>query len=837
METDPGNHIITVLRRVSLFAAMLIIIISFTVILGWILDIPALTSLYPGFVPMELATAISFILAGTVLVLLRNRQNLVLKQYLPMLMVVSILFISFYALAHHLSESDYAQPPPMAFNAAVSFIIASIALLFAIPGFTRAILFSQLISLGLILFSTLPVIGHVLGITELFGYPLFTRMAPNTAITFLITASGMLMVFPDTGMMSIVTRQKQIETRLRESEGQYSSLIEVTKASIFIIQNRRIVYLNPAALKLFGAERQENVIGRSPFEFFHKDYHSQMEARIGRTLSGNSVGMVEEKIIQLDGTLIDVEVAATPFTFRNDLAIQVVARDITERKMAEETLRRNELLLRIAGNLAHLGGWMWDIGADKVTWSDQVAAIYDLPHGFSPSHEEEMNFVAPEFRERIKEVYESCISEGISIDEELQIISVKGHRVWVRLIGMAERDAKGVVTHVLGGIQNISDRKNSEQKLQNALKKAEQSDRLKTAFLNNLSHEIRTPLNAIVGYSELLNQSGNSHESIDHLTEIILKSSDQLLEIIEDIVNISTIETGQIKALKIKTDINLLLGSVFEKFRDKAEARGIEFHYYSDTGADQIVLTDEGKLKHILIHLVDNAIKFTDAGTVEFGCLFKDREIEFYVSDTGIGIDPALHGLIFEPFQKADTKLSGHRGGMGLGLPISKSFVEAMHGRIWLESIPGSGTVIHFSIPRIPAEGQNQEEPAIQHETRKEKLLVAEDEESNFNLLQEMLSGLEMNILHAWNGKQAVDLVKNEPGIAFVLMDIRMPVMGGYEATRHIKQIRPGLPVVAITAHAFHGERDMALDAGFDEYLAKPFPVNTLTGIIKKFLH
>jgi PAS domain S-box-containing protein len=640
-------------------------------------------------------------------------------------------------------------------------------------------------------------------------------------------------------MIDNITRQKQIETRLRESEGQYRSLIELTKDAIFINQANRIVYLNPAAVKLIGAENQEQVLGRSLLDFFHEEYHEKVKEMIDKLLEGKIMPLVEEKIVRFDSTIVDVEIAATSFFFRNETAIQVVARDITERKKIEKTQKRNEYLLQIAGNLAQLGGWMVEVPAKKVIWSNQVAAIHEMPPGYSPSIDDGICLFAPEYRELIMGLFNQCLTYGTPIDEEAEIITGKNRRVWVRFTGMAEKDLSGKVTNVIGAVQDITEIKIYEQNLHKALIKSEQSDRLKTAFLNNLSHEIRTPLNAIVGFSELLNHPGNSPDQTGYFTGIILKSSYQLLEIIESIINISTIEAGQIEVNETETDINQTINLIYDMYREKAEAKDLELHVYTELGKDDsVVLTDEAKLTNVLSNLVDNGIKFTDSGKVEFGCSLKDGYLRFFVSDTGIGIDPALHESVFERFQQVETELSKKRGGIGLGLPISKNFIESLNGKIWLESVPDSGSTFYFTIPWQPVKGKKTagKNAPTGKAGSKARLLVAEDEASNFYLIQEMLSDPGLDILHAWNGRQAVDLIKDNPDINLVLMDIKMPVMGGYEAAGQIREFRPEVPIVALTAHALHGDREKALNAGFDDYLSKPYQADTLKELIGRFL-
>ncbi|MFO7998812.1 MAG: PAS domain S-box protein [Bacteroidales bacterium] len=383
-------------------------------------------------------------------------------------------------------------------------------------------------------------------------------------------------------------------------------------------------------------------------------------------------------------------------------------------------------------------------------------------------------------------------------------------------------------------------RKKSLHDIIEARDKAEENNRLKTAFLNNLSHEIRTPLNAIVGFSEFLNEPGLEPERIHHLTDIICRSSNQLLSIIEDIVNISKIEAGLLEAWEKETNVSQVVSNVYDQLQIKAAEKEIKFRYNCGLRAPEAaVLTDGTKLTQVLTNLVDNAIKFTEKGHVEFGCSLKGGFLKFYVADTGPGIAPDMQKLIFERFHQLEIGHAQTKGGMGLGLPISKSFVELMGGEIWLESSPGSGTIFFFTIPWKPLEEISDTAGATespQNLSAKQTILVAEDEENNFELTKVILSMHDVEILHAWNGRQAVDMCRENQEIDLVLMDIKMPIMNGYEATSEIKKTRPQLPVVALTAYALPGDREKALNAGCDDYMSKPVSLKEFLTIVKKHL-
>ncbi|MGF1584861.1 MAG: PAS domain S-box protein [Bacteroidales bacterium] len=635
-----------------------------------------------------------------------------------------------------------------------------------------------------------------------------------------------------------ITSQINTENQLKESELKYRTLVEITGEALFINQDDRIIYLNPAALKLFGAGKAEEIIGRSPFDFFQVEYHELIRERINKLYNGMDVPVVEYRLIARDGRISYVEVTTTLFQYNGRNALQVVMRDITERKIADSDSRQNQMLVQIAGELANLGGYKVDLITQTITWSEQVAVMHEVSPGFSPTMEQAVNFYVPEHHEDVLEAIGRCAVEGIVIDQELEIITARGNRKWVKIIGVPERDDSGKIVSIIGGIQDISDRKAIEENLTRALEKAEHSDNLKTAFLNNLSHEIRTPLNAIVGFSALISEPGQSAEQFNYLAGIIQNSSDQLLSIIDDIINISMIQTGQIEVHERETDVIQLVDKVFHRYSAGAELKNVAIVNSNELDPDNsMILTDGSKLTHVLSHLIDNAIKFTDRGRIEIRSSIIDDQLQLCVSDTGIGIDTSLGDRIYERFYQCESEISKKRGGLGMGLPISRAFIESMGGKFWYESAIGTGTSFYLRVPWKPVVRQDKPELRrnFSHNVKK-RVLVAEDELSNFNLIQEVLVGMDVTIVHAWNGKQAVELVKQYSDIELVLMDIKMPLMGGHEATGIIKSLKPDLPIIALTAHAIQGDRELALDAGCDDYLSKPYSITTLISFVEKYL-
>ena len=386
------------------------------------------------------------------------------------------------------------------------------------------------------------------------------------------------------------------------------------------------------------------------------------------------------------------------------------------------------------------------------------------------------------------------------------------------------------------------ERKKSVQDLKAALLKAEENDRLKTAFLHNISHEIRTPMNAIIGFSGFLNDPGIKQADMLEYTEIICNASHQLLSIIEDIINISTVEAGQETLRNKDINLNALLTNLNKQFQAKFKTSDIELRL-SASLPDELsqITTDETKLMQILTNLLNNACKFTKKGLVSFGYELKAGNLEFYVEDTGIGIAQNMHTVIFERFRQADSSIAREFGGTGLGLSISKAYVELLGGKIWLTSTVGSGTTFRFSIPFIPVKSTyksdkiSNEPQIIRHDIQK-VVLVAEDEKYNYMLLNKMLKDLNFIVLWAHNGVEALGICKSQQNIDLVFMDLKMPVMDGFEATIAIRELFPDMPIIAQTAYTNEKQRLKIFECGCNDIITKPIDVNDFNTIINKYL-
>ncbi len=376
-----------------------------------------------------------------------------------------------------------------------------------------------------------------------------------------------------------------------------------------------------------------------------------------------------------------------------------------------------------------------------------------------------------------------------------------------------------------------------------AKEQAEKSDKLKSAFLANMSHEIRTPMNGILGFAELI-KDNDDLEDIYENVDIILKNSNHLLGLISDIVDVSKIKAGVMILKTEKFLLNNLLDEI-KAFFDKdnlVTSKGLEIILkpgLSDENSS--IEIDKTRLRQVLMNLVKNACKFTNEGYVEIGYHSQESDIVFYVKDTGEGMNQEQIEYIFQRFMQVATMVSPNEDGVGLGLTISKAIINQFDGDIWVESEPGQGSIFYFNLPLKSGESvllhtEYQKSTNMDHNWKDKLILVAEDVSTNFLLVKKALRKTNVQLLWAKNGRETVDLVVENKTIDLVLMDIRMPIMNGLDATKEIKKLRPELPVIAQTAYAMDGDRENSIDAGCDDYISKPINLREFVELIAKYL-
>ncbi|WP_062058813.1 response regulator [Aquimarina longa] len=373
---------------------------------------------------------------------------------------------------------------------------------------------------------------------------------------------------------------------------------------------------------------------------------------------------------------------------------------------------------------------------------------------------------------------------------------------------------------------------------------AEESNKLKTAFIHNISHEVRTPMNGIIGFSELLNDPEITPRQQKEYSKIVIDSSNQLINIIDDIIEISKLETNQVQVRFEETNLNTVLQLLFSDFQSKAISKNIAIRLNNKLNEKQsIIHMDKLKINKILYNLIDNAIKFTFKGVIEISCQTKDKSLIIMIKDTGIGIRQEDQELIFKNFSQSEKEVTKSYDGLGLGLSIAIKNAKLIGGTISFSSMINKGSTFIVTLPYLPITTSNTSDTSLNKDKTsnvpiKQIILIVEDGNVNFLFLKTILlkmEGYKFIIHRAENGKEAVEICKKNTSIDLILMDIKMPIMDGYTATKKIKKIRPNIPIIAQTAYSTEDDIQKALDAGCDDFVSKPIDRKILKPIINKY--
>lgn len=496
----------------------------------------------------------------------------------------------------------------------------------------------------------------------------------------------------------------------------------------------------------------------------------------------------------------------------------------------------------IALETSKVSPWRWELDKHMVFLHKPARnENNEITHKEVAIHEENMFCeIHPDDRERIRR-YTDDIKNGTrtQFKEEFRMRyptdDGKSATEWVEMVAiMSSKDENGRPLILVGSLQIITHRKKMENELLMAKQKAEESDRLKSAFLANMSHEIRTPMNAIVGFSSLI-ASAENDENKDKYSQIIETNSDLLLQLIGDILDLSKIEAGTLEFKHSDFDLNKLLTEIESSLQLRLPHSKPVTLSLKPGMAQCIIKSDRNRLTQVITNLITNAIKFTERGDISISYVQEGDMLRFQVADSGCGIADDKKKDIFKRF----VKLNSFKTGTGLGLPICKSIIESLGGEIGVISDLGQGSTFWFTIPYIPAVSPEKKDMASrkisEFSSQKKTILIAEDNDSNYELIDAILSS-KYNLVHAWNGQEAVEMF-NECNPRLIIMDINMPVMDGYEATREIRKLTSDVPILALTAYAYASDEERILNSGMNAYMSKPIDSRLLKNHVTKMLN
>ncbi len=643
-----------------------------------------------------------------------------------------------------------------------------------------------------------------------------------------------------------VTDRKSAEESLRNSEETFKGIFNNTTEAIYV-QDEDGVFLdvNQGAVNMYGYAREE-LIGNTP-EMVSAPGKNDLKMVIDciQKAYNGEPQQFEFLGMRKNGEVFPKFVRLSAGNYFGKKVILAFATDITEFKKAEQELLKakenaeeSEYKVRSMFENTQIG-ILYCNAEGKILEANQV--MLDILG--SPSMEATLKINLLTFKplqdNGFAQNVEKCISEKNIVTEDAVYTSKWGKTIFMKYY-LVPVILNNKVIGVWANLNNQTDLWNTQNELITAKEKAQESDRLKSAFLANMSHEIRTPMNAILGFGSFLKDPELSTEKRNYFADIINRSANHLLNLINDIVDISKIDAGQMTVIETECKLNEFLFEIYQFFHSVVTGKQIEISIKKSLpdGFD-VIKTDTTRLRQILINLIGNAVKFTNEGSIEIKYLISENnELEFLIKDSGIGISEKELPIIFNRFRQADETLTRNYGGTGLGLSISKACVELLGGKIVVKSEHGKGSIFSFTIPYKPVNNPAKEKETVHANTENifagKTILIAEDEPHSCLLLEEILKPTGAIIEKASNGRQAIDLCRQKPEIDIVLMDIQLPYIDGLSATKEILKFRPDLPIISQTANAMQDDREKSTEAGCVNYITKPIKVAELITKMQK---
>lgn len=516
-----------------------------------------------------------------------------------------------------------------------------------------------------------------------------------------------------------------------------------------------------------------------------------------------------------------------------EFAKQVQSAARRDRELERQLRVQRERLELVLSSIG-LGFWYIDLPFDRLNWDHQVRAHF----GISPEEPVTIELfyerLHPEDREPVREAIQNALNEGASYDIEYRVVDGEVER-WIRAIGAA---FEGQPRRFDGITLDITRNKRIEEALRLAAEKALSESQVKSEFLANVSHEIRTPMVGILGILEFLARTDLDQEQKEYVNTLS-QCADSLQRVVDDVLALSRLEAGKLELHAEPCDLHALLKSARDLFLARAREKNLDLRLELPPDLPVWIEADRARLLQILNNLLSNAVKFTEHGAVKLVPSVDSKGLLIEVRDTGIGIAGSDLERVFDPFTQVDASTSRIYGGTGLGLSIVKKLVELMGGRVSVSSRRGEGSVFSLRLPYsecLPGAGPRGHTAADRSTTppTEKRVLVAEDNPVNGRVIALQIRRLGYLVNRVQDGAEAVDAVK-EQDFDLVLMDCQMPGVDGYEATRRIRALGYGLPIIALTAHALEGEREKCLASGMNEYATKPLSIEALAELLRNW--
>jgi hypothetical protein len=624
---------------------------------------------------------------------------------------------------------------------------------------------------------------------------------------------------------------------LRLREEQYRTLVEGIHEGLLMTDARfSIRFANRRFYEMFGYNPSE-ITGKTAAEFFHNDDYpgSSLLQRIVDI--GLKHEYIEIQLFNKRGDQLWFRVSSSPINNAegNYTGLIIVFDSIQDLKIKDQTILLQGTALNNAANAVLItdakGTIQWINRAfTLLTGYERDEAIGKNPRELVKSDKHDRAFY--------KNFWDQILS-GNSWRGEMINRKKDNTLYYEEQVITPIKNEPGKITHFVAIKSNITERKQFEKDLLFAKEKAESGDRLKSSFINNISHEVRTPLNGILGFSQLITRRDISESEKEEYYTIINNSSKRLTETITNYMDIAMISSGTMEVKLKSFDLLKLLSEIREHFDPMCKVKGLDLTLKIPEKTDHLILvSDRNILNKILSQLLHNAVKFTFKGEITFGFTSQTDTLNFFVNDTGTGINQEVLERIFENFVQEEASNTRGYEGSGLGLSIAKGLLQLLNSEISVQSQKGKGASFSFSIPfselKSDAKMQTINKDSVS-KIAKHMVLVAEDDDSNRFYLEVILKKSAIGVLIATNGKEAVDQCKLYPEISLVLMDLKMPVMDGFEATREIKAFRSDLPVIAVSAYCMNEEKNDAMEAGCDDYVSKPVDSMFLMNTLKKY--